>query len=379
VRISLPRKIGILDPELTFLGEGADADQITLKLPSRTVRIGVDQFQEISSILPHDGNPVSATYHQALPLNDNNPKIREYIDSATQLQTPHYFTGLENFSADNRNFHNNTINLDLRFRPAIGNLVTEDFASWEIIDPVTGATFIGRLEAQNDEASQIDLSDYLFHSSMVKARITTYHETGEEYLDYHFLNDTPNGTVQQKVIAQSNNEILLKLSITGDRAKELSQGFQIFVASDTGDPLCYVTQPSKLGFGYIAETLPVVDFQMAIPLDFVDSRMNIVRLVTQSQPATVLTTSLRLSALRPYLPSTLQAAHSDVEMEVLSDKEVVVRSSNAGLLMVDTTEDFKVWRRALTTMIDSNAPYKFAMPPSSSNKLFLRDRMMKAQ
>jgi len=363
--------LGILAPEIVPLGKEAHADRLTLYLPSGPTTIVSDQFYEISKILPFDGSPVAAVYHQALPLTADD-KERQYQSQPTLLNTPHYFTGLTNYSAQDPSINDNTINIDLNLSEAT------ELAIWSLVDPITGARFASGLHDANSTPRSIKLVDYFFHGPATKLRVTSYHKSGNELLDYFSYNANPSATIQQEYVDQLGSDIQVKLTITGERARDLADGFEVLVYSDSGASLIYETSPFKLNSA-IDETTPYIDFLLDIPLDFVDSSMRLVQLSSKSDPNTVLTTSLHLSALRPYLPSTLQAAHSGVEMEVLSDKEVVVRSSNAGLLMVDTTEDFKVWRRELTAMIDGNAPYNFAMPPSSSNKLYLRARMMKAQ
>jgi hypothetical protein len=370
IQIRNRARLGVLAPELSHLGKEVAGDRLTLRLPSGAITISAARFQEVSKYLPFDGTPISAVYHQALPPET---ELKEpYQDHPTTVVAPHYFTGLASYSAEDPSISNNTVKIDLRFAQE------DEVARWSLKDPISKVTFMRGLMKKGSEPIHLNVEDLIFHSSASKVRVASFQEEGTELLDYFSYNPDPGATIQQEYEDQLGSEIQIKLTITGERASDLAEGFDVLIYSDSVSSLIYETSPSKLNTA-MDETTPYIDFLLGIPLDFVDSSMRLMRLTSKSDPNTVLTTSLHLSALRPYLPSTLQANHSGVETEVLSDKEVVVRSSNAGLLMVDTTEDFKVWRRALTTMFDGDAPYKFAMPPSSSNKLFLRARMMKAQ
>jgi hypothetical protein len=367
IQIRNRARLGILAPELSHLGKEVAGDRLTLRLPSGAITISAARFQEVSKYLPFDGTPISAVYHQALPPETESKE--PYQDHPTTVVAPHYFTGLASYSAEDPSISNNTVKIDLRFAQE------DEVARWSLKDPISKATFAGGLMEKGSEPNHLNVEDLIFHSSAFKVRVASLQEEGTELLDYFSYNPDPGATIQQEYEDQLGSEIQIKLTITGERANDLAEGFDVLIYSDSVSRLIYETSPTKLNTA-IDETTPYIDFLLGIPLDFVDSSMRLMRLTSKSDPNTALTTSLNLSALYPYLPTTLQAAHRGVDMKVLSKEEVGAYSGDAGLLMINTTEDFKTWRRVLTTMIDGNAPYKFAMPPSSSDRLFLRAHIM---
>ena len=67
--------------------------------------------------------------------------------------------------------------------------------------------------------------------------------------------------------------------------------------------------------------------------------------------------------------------HEDVELEILSQNEAIIKSKEPGLLMVDISEDLKSWARIKTEFIEGE--YKFELPKPNPSKLFIRSGLMK--
>jgi hypothetical protein len=391
-RIRMTGRVGPLDPKYSFLSVEALADKVTLALPTGSVRFAASRFESIADVLPYDGNPVTMVFHQALSLSrqDEEKGIkREFVAHPARFEVPQVVHGVADYPANGEVIEGGKLQVDLRFRPVDveGN---EQIAGVEFRDPVTGASFGGEIVSPDGVSISRDLGRFLLHSPTARVEVVTFNEEHEQRVGYDYLNVDAPATVRQRYLELRDGELLVEFTISGPGAGDYAQGFEVHISPDAAiafadnapaeERFVYTAVPQDLTVKQVDEEQGEVRFVLPIPLDVVHSNMRNVRYVLgEGALSEVRYSSLDLSDLRVNALGVIEPLLRGVELEVLSDREAEVRSEVPGLLMVDTSEDLRTWKRSLTTMVDGAAPFRFDWPRSASGKLFLRSSLMKAK
>ena len=265
-----------------------------------------------------------------------------------------------------------------------------EIAGVEFRDPVTGASFGGEIVSPDGVSISRDLGRFLLHSPTARVEVVTFNEEHEQRVGYDYLNVDAPATVRQRYLELRDGELLVEFTISGPGAGDYAQGFEVHISPDAAiafadnapaeERFVYTAVPQDLTVEQVDEEQGEVRFVLPIPLDVVHSNMRNVRYVLgEGALSEVRYSSLDLSDLRVNALGVIEPLLRGVELEVLSDREAEVRSEVPGLLMVDTSEDLRTWKRSLTTMVDGAAPFRFDWPRSASGKLFLRSSLMKAK